>query len=82
MPEIRWLRLCASVTVGVSEMVKIIRSTQLDGNPFEPNGFDMFAQVGLLSTSESVPDGWKVMTGNHMQSVVARIVYRHEIDGV
>lgn len=57
-----------------------IRSTVIDGDALEPSSLDLIAQVGTLAVGESVPDGWRVLTGNERTSQVGRVAYRAEIE--
>jgi hypothetical protein len=61
-------------------MITIIRNALIDGDPMEPSDFDLITQQGMLNVNEPVPEGWRVLTGNIHHSVVARVVYRYEIE--
>ena len=41
---------------------------------------DLIAQQGYLAVGERVPEGWRVLTGNAISSLVARVAYRFEIE--
>lgn len=51
----------------------------LQGNPLEPQSGDIIAQTGYLTVGEPVPDGWRVLTGNERESLIARVVLRYEV---
>lgn len=61
-------------------MLRVHSNTLHDGDPLEPSSMDIIIQEGSLPVGESVPEGWRVMTGNNSTSLVMRIVYRYEIE--
>ena len=57
-----------------------VKSTMVEGDALKPKPLDLIAQTGLLDTSQPVPAGWIVLTGNAEVSRLARIIYRQDID--
>lgn len=60
--------------------VHVTKNQLIEGNPLAPESFDMIAQLGHLPVGERVPEGWRVLTGNQFSSLVARVVYRFEVE--
>lgn len=56
------------------------RYTLIDGNPMQPESTDLIAESRRLAVGERVPDGWRVLTGNAHESLIARVAYRYEIE--
>lgn len=54
-------------------------NTLIAGDPLEPYGNDLIAQVTTLPVGEPVPEGWRVVTGNSTASLIARVAMRYEI---
>lgn len=50
------------------------------GDPLEPSSGDMIAQTKSLKVGERVPEGWRVLTGNSHESVIARVALRYEVE--
>ena len=51
------------------------------GDPTRPAASDLIAQVDMLLYGEPLPDGdWRVLDGNHLFSMIGRVVMRHEIE--
>ena len=64
-------------------MTVIIHQTDLnEGDALTPQDNDILTQFGRLDAGLPLPedDGWRVMTGNAFSSLVARVVYRHELE--
>jgi hypothetical protein len=55
----------------------------INGDPMDPNDFDLIAQEGFLDVNLPIPgkDGWRVMTRSVHHNSVARVAYRYEIEG-
>lgn len=51
----------------------------IQGDPMAPESTDLIAQRKLLKVGLPVPDGWRVLTGNNRDSVIARVAFRYEI---
>lgn len=62
-------------------MIRVTDNRLIEGDALNPTDSDIILQTGRLSVGESVPDGWRVMTGNNTDSLVMRAVYRFEIEG-
>jgi hypothetical protein len=60
--------------------VHSITNKLVDGDPLDPSDFDIIMQEGRLDVGVPVPDGWKVITGNQLNSQVIRLMTRWEID--
>lgn len=58
-----------------------INNTLLSGDPLDPSSCDKIVQVANLDVGVSVPDGWRVLSGNMNTSTIARVVLRYEIKG-
>lgn len=52
----------------------------IEGDPMEPCSTDLIAQTKNLNVGQPVPKGWRVLTGNTFQSLIARVAYRYEIE--
>jgi hypothetical protein len=52
----------------------------ISGDPLEPTSGDMIAETASLAVGLPVPDGWRVLTGNERESVIARVALRYELD--
>ncbi len=52
----------------------------LDGDPLAPTGIDLIAQTARLEVGKPVPEGWRVITGNAQDSLIARVAMRCEIE--
>ena len=52
----------------------------ISGNPLAPEPNDLIAQTKSLAVGRRVPDGWRVLTGNITESLIARVCYRFELD--
>lgn len=50
------------------------------GDPLEPSSGDMIAETASLDVGQPVPAGWRVLSGNERQSVIARVVLRYEVE--
>lgn len=61
-------------------MLTITKSALLEGDPLDPFSTDLIVQQGSLPVGEPVPRGWRVLDGNNTSSLVARVVYRYEVD--
>jgi hypothetical protein len=60
-------------------MVEQIENTLIEGDPLQPHATDLILQRGRLAVGQPVPQDWRVLTGNASHSLVARVVYRHEV---
>ena len=61
--------------------VEYIENTLLQGDAISPQSTDLIVQRGRLTIGLAVPDGgWRIVTGNNKDSLVARVVYRYEIE--
>ena len=60
--------------------VCVIDSVILEGMALEPNSLDLIALKGRLDVGEPIPNGWRVMTGNSLHSLVVAVAYREEIE--
>lgn len=58
----------------------VTQSYLVDGDALVPDSLDLIAQTGYLDVGDPVPAGWRVLTGNANRSLVARIIYRYELD--
>ena len=56
-------------------------NTLIDGDPLNPCGTDLIAQVSTILVGDPVPEGWRVLTGNSTYSQIARVAHRFEIEG-
>jgi hypothetical protein len=52
----------------------------VSGDPMEPCPTDLIAQRALLKVGLPIPEGWRVLTGNARDSVIARVAFRYEIE--
>jgi hypothetical protein len=52
----------------------------VSGDPLEPSSTDLIAQKKLLAVGLAVPEGWRVLTGNNRDSVIARVCFRYEAE--
>lgn len=52
----------------------------ISGDPLEPTSGDMIAQTASLDVGKPIPDGWRVLSGNERQSLIARVVLRYEVE--
>lgn len=50
------------------------------GDALDPNDLDIIGQMGRVPIGEPIPEGWRVLSGNALGSLVARIAYRYEIE--
>ena len=57
-----------------------MRFVLISGNPMEPESTDIIAQFDRLPVGRSVPDGWRVLSGNTTDSEIARVAFRFEIE--
>ena len=53
---------------------------QITGDPLNPDGYDLIAQIATLSVDLPIPPGWRVTTGGHRFSEIVRIEYREIIE--
>ncbi len=60
--------------------VSLINNVLLAGDPLFPEDTDLIVQRGYLKVGDPVPDGWRVLTGNPRESLVARVVHRYEVE--
>ena len=65
---------------GDHEMVTVRTNTLLEGDALAPQWTDLIVQRGSLDVGQPVPAGWRVLTGNNDSSLVARVVYRFEVE--
>lgn len=56
------------------------RYTLLEGDPMDPQSTDLIVEQKRLAIGRPVPDGWRVLTGNMNDSLIARVAYRYEIE--
>ncbi len=61
-------------------MVTVHTNTLLEGDALDPQSTDLIVQQGSLDVGQPVPQGWRVLTGNLDTSLVARVVYRYEVE--
>lgn len=55
--------------------------TLIEGDPMNPCGTDLIVQQTRLNVGQPLPDGgWRVLTGNQYDSLIARVVYRYELE--
>jgi hypothetical protein len=52
----------------------------VSGDPLEPCSTDLIAQRKLLKVGLPVPEGWRVLSGNERDSVIARVAFRYEAE--
>lgn len=52
----------------------------ISGDPLEPCSGDMIAETASLAVGKPVPEGWRVLTGNERESVIARVALRYELE--
>lgn len=52
----------------------------LRGDPMAPSSTDILAQFASLAVGKSVPDGWRVLSGNPRESEIVRVAYRYEVE--
>ena len=52
----------------------------LGGDPLESSHSDLIAQTKTIPVGTPIPDGWRVLTGNNLHSLIARVAYRYEIE--
>ena len=52
----------------------------ISGDPLDPSGSDLIAQVEQLAVGKPVPEGWRVLSGNLTYSSIARVCYRYEAE--
>ena len=52
----------------------------ISGDPLEPTSGDMIAETASLAVGQPVPEGWRVLTGNERESVIARVALRYELE--
>ena len=53
----------------------------VEGDAIEPSDYDLIAQRKRIPVGSKVPEGWRVLTGNNDESLIARVAYRFEIEG-
>jgi hypothetical protein len=59
-----------------------MKNTLFQGDPLDPNDTDIIIQETRLDVGKTVPDGWRVMSGNKNFSSIMRISFRFEIETV
>ncbi len=52
----------------------------IEGDPLDPSSGDLIAQTATLEVGKPVPEGWRVMSGGHAYSQIARVAMRYEIE--
>jgi hypothetical protein len=52
----------------------------IQGDPMAPASTDLLAQTDSLFVGNPVPDGWRVLSGNHRTSLIGRVAYRYEVE--
>lgn len=53
----------------------------ISGDPLETSSSDMIAQKQYLPMGEKpAGEGWRIMTGNALGNLWARVAYRYEIE--
>lgn len=52
----------------------------IEGDPLDPSSGDLIAQTQSLAVGEPVPEGWRVLSGGHAYSQIARVALRYEIE--
>lgn len=57
-----------------------MRAYLIEGDAMAPSSTDLIAQTDSLKVGLPVPKGWRVLTGNERESVIARVAYRFEIE--
>lgn len=48
----------------------------ISGDPLNPQGSDLISQTASLRVGLPVPQGWNVLSGNHLQSEIITVTYR------
>jgi len=61
-------------------MIEHVNNTLIEGDPLDPSTTDLIVQQGQLAVGQPVPKNWRVLTGNSDSSLVARVVYRYEVE--
>jgi len=51
-----------------------------EGDAMAPCSLDILVAEGRLDVGQPIPPGWRVLSGNPINSSVAIIGYRHEFD--
>lgn len=59
----------------------IMTNTLVSGDPLKPSDYDMIAQTARVPVGHAIPVGWNVLSGNAMDSLIARVAYRGQIEG-
>lgn len=57
-----------------------ITNTLIQGDPLDPQIDDQIAQLAVLKVGDPLPEGWRVLTGNHLTSLISRVVLRCEVE--
>lgn len=57
-----------------------IENDLVRGDPLDPKGVDLIAQIARVPVGQPVPDGWRVLTGSGRDSMIARVAFRFEVE--
>ncbi len=52
----------------------------ISGDALEPCSTDLIAQTKSLPVGQPVPEGWRVLSGNLSDSIIARVAFRYETE--
>ena len=60
--------------------VRITAAKVIEGNALSPGENDIIYLEGRLDVGKPVPEGWRVLTGNNINSLVVWVGYRYELE--